>query len=80
VNPNGTTQICSNCGTHVPKTIADRYPVEPKVLLKGNLPEQDGDARHRKETGTQSRFTEMGYPNSTCLRVNSFTEISLIYV
>ncbi len=25
VNPNGTTQICSNCGTHIPKTIADRW-------------------------------------------------------
>ena len=25
VNPNGTTQNCSNCGTHVPKTIADRW-------------------------------------------------------
>jgi putative transposase len=25
VNPNGTTQICSDCGTHIPKTIADRW-------------------------------------------------------
>jgi putative transposase len=25
VNPNGTTQLCSNCGTHVPKAIADRW-------------------------------------------------------
>jgi putative transposase len=25
VNPNGTTQICSNCGTRIPKTIADRW-------------------------------------------------------
>ncbi|MEG3861034.1 RNA-guided endonuclease InsQ/TnpB family protein [Microcoleus sp. herbarium12] len=25
VNPNGTTQNCSNCGTRVPKTIADRW-------------------------------------------------------
>jgi putative transposase len=25
VNPNGTTQICSNCGTHIPKTISDRW-------------------------------------------------------
>jgi putative transposase len=25
VNPNGTTQNCSNCGTHIPKTIADRW-------------------------------------------------------
>jgi putative transposase len=25
VNPNGTTQDCSNCGTRVPKTIADRW-------------------------------------------------------
>ena len=25
VNPNGTTQICSGCGTHIPKTIADRW-------------------------------------------------------
>jgi putative transposase len=25
VNPNGTTQNCSNCGTHVPKTIQDRW-------------------------------------------------------
>ena len=25
VNPNGTTQNCSNCGTRIPKTIADRW-------------------------------------------------------
>lgn len=25
VNPNGTTQNCSNCGTPIPKTIADRW-------------------------------------------------------
>ncbi len=25
MNPNGTTQNCSNCGTHVPKNIADRW-------------------------------------------------------
>jgi len=25
VNPNGTTQNCSNCGTHIPKTIQDRW-------------------------------------------------------
>ncbi|XZN90021.1 MAG: RNA-guided endonuclease TnpB family protein [Microcoleus sp.] len=25
VNPNGTTQNCSSCGTHIPKTIADRW-------------------------------------------------------
>ena len=25
VNPNGTTQNCSNCGTHVPKTLSDRW-------------------------------------------------------
>jgi putative transposase len=25
VNPNGTTQNCSSCGTHVPKTITDRW-------------------------------------------------------
>ena len=25
VNPKGTTQNCSNCGNHVPKTIADRW-------------------------------------------------------
>jgi putative transposase len=25
VNPNGTTQNCSNCSTHVPKTIANRW-------------------------------------------------------
>jgi putative transposase len=25
VNPNGTTQNCSNCGTRVPKTLADRW-------------------------------------------------------
>jgi putative transposase len=25
VNPNGTTQLCSTCGTHIPKTIADRW-------------------------------------------------------
>lgn len=25
VNPNGTTQNCSNCDTHIPKTLADRW-------------------------------------------------------
>lgn len=25
VNPNGTTQNCSNCGTHLPKTLAYRW-------------------------------------------------------
>ena len=25
VNPNGTTQNCSNCGTHIPKKIQDRW-------------------------------------------------------
>ena len=25
VNPTGTTQNCSDCGTHVPKTIQDRW-------------------------------------------------------
>jgi len=25
VNPYNTTQLCSNCGTHIPKTIADRW-------------------------------------------------------
>lgn len=25
VNPSGTSQNCSNCGTHIPKTIADRW-------------------------------------------------------
>jgi hypothetical protein len=53
------------------------HPIEPKVLLKGNFPEQDGDASNRKEAGTQSRFTEMGYPDSPRSWVNSFLEISL---
>ncbi len=53
------------------------HPIEPKVLLKGNFPEQAGDASNRKEAGTQSRFTEMGYPHSTRSWVNSFLEISL---
>jgi len=55
---------------------SSHHPIEPKDLLKGNFPEQDGDARNRKETGTQSKFTQMGYPNSTYSWVNSFLEIS----
>ena len=34
VNPNGTTQNCSNCGTHVPKTIADRWHSCPSCGLE----------------------------------------------
>ena len=34
VNPNGTTQNCSNCGTKVPKTIADRWHSCPECGLE----------------------------------------------
>lgn len=34
VDPNGTTQNCSNCGTHVPKTIADRWHSCPSCGLE----------------------------------------------
>jgi putative transposase len=34
VNPKGTTQNCSRCGTHVPKTIADRWHSCPSCGLE----------------------------------------------
>ncbi len=34
VNPNGTSQNCSSCGTHVPKTIADRWHSCPSCGLE----------------------------------------------
>jgi hypothetical protein len=52
------------------------YLIEPKVLPKGNFPKQDGDARNRRVAGVQSRFTEMGCPDSACKWINSFLEIS----
>jgi len=33
VNPNGTSQECSSCGTHVPKTLADRWHNCPSCAL-----------------------------------------------
>nr|WP_287129061.1 zinc ribbon domain-containing protein [Candidatus Cyanaurora vandensis] len=34
VNPNGTSQACSGCGTHLPKTLADRWHSCPNCGLE----------------------------------------------
>nr|WP_281067856.1 transposase [Anthocerotibacter panamensis] len=62
VNPNGTSQECSSCGTHVPKTLADRWHSCPSCGL--SLDRDHNAALNIKQRAVNSPLKAVGHPVS----------------
>ena len=60
VNPNGTSQNCSGCGTKVPKTLSDRLHACPKCGLKLDRDHNAAINIKHKAVG-HSVFNSLGY-------------------